>query len=317
MKIVNFVPQTSRLLLTAGIGLLIGTAVQADTLSFTNAPASNVAAEMGRRYGVSIVFKGAVNGNQPLTFSVDNADTPGGRLQAISYLADALGMDYQKVYVVSKIDPGTTVPEVKIDSDGPVVFPTTKVSAREAIHTVAAVDGALVQISKLVQGSVVFPNPRMTAPEAAASIARQTQTVWRAYYGFFKHGDASAKLSTVVVGQGSDAANALPLLTFRPTRSHEVPISEFNDPNVGITPILSGGAAVTTVGAPNVPFDNPFGYSGLGYDPYGNFNPYGYPGYNYAYPGYPALPTTGVTTPITPNTNAPVTGIPPATTPTP
>ena len=327
MKTANFLPKLSRLLLGAGVGLFFSAVVQADTLSFTNTPASNVAAEMGRRYGVSIVFKGKVNGNQPLTFSVDDADSAGGRLQAMSYLADALGMDFQKVYVVSKIDPGTRVPEVKIDSDGPVVFPTTKVSAREAIRTVAAVDGALVQISALVQGTVVFSNPRMTAPQAAATIARQTKTVWKAYYGFFKRGEEPARLDTEVVGRGNDgeAVNALPLLTFRNTGSHNVPISEFTDPNMGISPILTGGAAVTTVASPDAPLTNPFGYSGYGYDPYGSFDPYGYPAYNYA---YPVLPTTGVTPtpaapvttipPITvPSPTAPATTIPPITTPTP
>ncbi len=118
--------------------LFWASAGRADTLTFDRTPASNVVAQMSHRYGVTIVFRGNVNANLPVTFSVDDAETPAGRLQAVSDLANALGLDFQKVYVVSKIDAGTTVPEVPIDSSGIVNFPATKVSAREAIETVAA-----------------------------------------------------------------------------------------------------------------------------------------------------------------------------------
>lgn len=314
MKTASSILIASRCLAAAGVGLFLATAVHADTLNFNKTPASNAAAELNRRYGITIVFKGAVNGNTPVTFSVDDAMTPGGRLQAVNDLAYALNLDFQKVFVVSKIDPGTTVPAVKIDSEAPVVFTATKLPAREAIRTVAAVDGAIVQISRLVQGSVVFPNRSTTTQDAAASIARQTQTVWKAYYGLFPRGQGPSNLDSSAPGATGDGDTAFPLVSFRKSGSHDVPISGFPDANTGIALPLTGAEAVTTVGNPDVPFNNPydyppFGYSGLGYDPYGYFSPYGYPGYGYTVPGSPAVPVPGTPTPT-----APVTTVPPTNT---
>jgi len=300
----------------AGAGLLLASAVRADTLTFTSMPASNAVAEMSRRYGVSIVFRSAVNSSRPVTFSVDNADTPDGRVQAINDLANALDMDFQKVYIVSKIEPGTSVPEVKIDNDGPIVFPTTKVSAREAIQTIAGVDGAVTQISGAVKGSVVFPSRRTTAQAAATTVARQTGTVWHAYYGFFKRGEEPARLKGDVVGRdiNGNPITALPLVTFRNQISTPAPTTGLASDKGLPTP---GGAPSVTV----VP-DTAAGFvPGFGFSPYGDFgnspygygygSPYGYGGFGYpapdggmAYPGFNYSPGFGVE-PTMPGVNAP------------
>ena len=173
--------------LAAGLSLAFLPPVHADdTLTFTNTPASNAAAVMSKRFGVTIVFRGGVNPSQPVTFSVDNPDTPGGRLQAISNLATALDVDFQKVYVVSKVDPGAAVPAVPLDSNGPIVFSSTHVPVRDAIQTVAAVDSAMTQINSAITGDVTLPSTRLTASEAAAAISTHTGTEWKAYYGMFK-----------------------------------------------------------------------------------------------------------------------------------
>ncbi len=295
----------------ASLFLTVPVMAQADTLSFTGTPASNAVAEMSRRYGVSIVFRSAVNSSKPVTFSVDNPDTPDGRVQAMNDLANALGMDFQKVFVVSKIDPRTAVPEVKIDDDGPIVFPATRVLAREAIQTIAGVDGALTQISGAVRGSVVFPARRMTAATAAATVAKQTGTVWRAYYGFFKRGEEPARLKGDVIDHdiNGNPITALPLVTFRSRVSTPAPLTDLI-PAGGIqTP---GGPSVTTVPDPGTGF-----VSGFGFSPYGDpgFNPYGF-GYGNGGFGYP-LPDGGVaypgmnyspgfgTEPTVPGVNAP------------
>ncbi len=286
----------------AGASLFLAAAVRADSLTFTRTPASNAVAEMSRRYGVSIVFRSAVSGSKPVTFSVDNADTPDGRVQAMNDLGNALGMDFQKVYVVSKIAPGTSVPEVKVDNDAPVVFPATKVPAREAIQTIAGVDGALTQISGAVEGSVVFPSRRMTAATAAAVVAKQTGTVWRAYYGFFKAGQEPARLKGEIIDRdvNGQPVMALPLVTFRnqvakPASTNGVP---------GTTP--NGSDATASLGG-----YSPYGYSG--YSPYGfdYGNPYGYGGFGYpapnggvAYPGVDYAPGAGMQ-PVVPGMNAP------------
>lgn len=291
-------------LLAVGASLCLMPTVRADTLTFSSTPASNAVAEMSRRYGVSIVFRSAVNSSRTVTFSVDNADTPDGRVQAMNDLGNALDMDFQKVYVVSKIAPGTSVPEVKVDSDGPIVFPTAKIGAREAIKTIAGVDGALAQISGAIEGNVVFPSRRTTAAAAAAVVAKQTGTVWRAYYGFFKRGEEPARLKGDVVDRdiNGNAIAALPLVTFR---------------NQVAIPAPTTGAAGTG-GGPSVPDASagfapgfgfsPYGYPGYGYD-YGS--PYGYGGFGYpspnggvAYPGMIYTPGLGAE-PVMPGMNAP------------
>jgi hypothetical protein len=300
--------KTALAFFAAGVSLFLTAAVQADTLTFTRTPASNAVAEISRRYGVNIIFRSAVNSSKPVTFSVDNADTPDGRVQAINDLANALDMDFQKVFIVSRIEPGTSVPEVKIDNDGPIVFPTTKVSAREAIQTIAGVDGAVTQISGAVKGSVVFPSRRMTAARAAATVARQTETVWRAYYGFFKRGEEPARLKGDVVGRdiNGNPITALPLVTFR---------NQISAPTTGLASdggtLAPGDTFVPSTG--NVPGFGFSPYGDPGYGSYGNDygSPYGYGGFGYpapdggvAYPGFNYSPGMGAG-PVMPGVNAP------------
>lgn len=309
-------PKLMMALFAAGAGLLLAASVRADSLSFTNTPAGSAVGEMSRRLGVSIVFRGKVNSSQPVTFSVDSPDTPEGRVQAMSELASALNMDFQKVYVISKIDPGTSVPKVKIDNDAPIVFPTNKVSAREAIQTIAGVDNALARISGSIKGNVVFPSLHMTASTAAAAVARQTGTVWHAYYGFFKAGAEPASLKGDVIDHdiNGNPIMALPLVSFRNHVSKPAPTTEL--PLVGIGTVGPDGAPVTVVPnggtefAPGFGF-SPYGYSG--YSPYGYDygNPYGYGGFGYpmpdgsmAYPGTVYSPGNGME-PVMPGVNAP------------
>ena len=296
----------------AGAGLFLATAVRADSLTFTSTPASNAVAQMSKRYGVSIVFRGTVNSAKPVTFNVDDADTPDGRVQAMNDLGNALGMDFQKVFIVSKIDPGTSVPEVKIDSNGPIVFPTTRVAARDAIKAIAGVDGALAQISRVIDGNVTFPSRRMTAAAAAAVVAKQTHTVWRAYYGFYKHGEEPARLQGDVVDRdiNGNPVMASPLVTYRNQISTPAPLS--NVQVSGDLPMPTFGNSVTSVADVNTDFSfSPYGFPGsspFGFD-YGN--PFGYGGFGYPAPGGGiAAPGTvftpgGGVAPVVPGGNAP------------
>lgn len=302
-------------LCAAGISFVFLPAIHADdTLTFTNTPASSVAAAMGKRYGVTIVFRGSINTRQPVTFSVDNPDTTGGRLQAISSLASALDVDFQKVYVVSKVDPGAAVPPVPLDTDGPIVFTAAHIPVREAIQTVAAVDNAVTQISSAITGDVSLPGTHLTASEAAAAIAKQTGTEWKAYYGMFKRGEEPARLGGTVIGQTNNgqAITVQPLLTYRSTAPVTVPVYGPQDAVAGPLAPLSGAPDVASV--PDTNFDltpnDGFGGFGLGYgDPYGYTNPYGAYGYvapdgGFASPGVVVTPGVGVI-PVVPGVNAP------------
>lgn len=288
--------------LAAGASLTCLPAVQAQTLTFTNAPASEVAAAMGKRLGVTIVFRGSLNKSLPVTFSVDDPDSPGGRLQAISNLATALDADFQKVYVVSKVDPGAAVPSVPLDTDAPVVFRAARVPARQAIQAVAAVDSAVTQISGAVEGSVVFPSTHLSASEAAASIARQTGTEWKAYYGLFKRGEAPARLNGIVVDRTADGQpiTVQPLLSYRSSASVTVPLHSGRDAVVGPFALPSTNPDVTSVANTNFGFADGFG------DPYGFASPYGYagPDGSFATPGAVYTPGVGVS-PAVPGVNAP------------
>jgi len=307
MEMKHAVKQIFSVALYAALTALIVLPTRADTLTLTNTPASNAVAEINRRLGVTLVFRSAVNTNQPVTISVDNPDTPDGRLAVVSALANALGLDFQKVFVVSKIDAGATVPEVKIDSDAPIIFPSTHLSARDAIQSVAAVDGALAQISGAVTGDVVLPSLRMRAVAAAATIAQQTQTGWTAYYGLFRRGQGPQHLEGKILDYTADGQpiTELPLLTYR---------NRISTP----APITTAGIATATMMLPpagpvvsSVPADSPFTASPYGFDPY-SYSPYGYGyggygGYDLPvgayYPGYTYTPggagTTGTGTTAT------------------
>ncbi len=304
--------KTTLALLAAGASLFPTMAVQADALTFTGMPASNAVSQMSRRYGVSIVFRGTVNSATPVTFTVEDADTPDGRVQAMNDLGNALGMDFQKVFIVSKIDPGTTVPEVKVDSNGPIVFPTNRVAARDAIKAIAGVDGALAQISRVIEGDVVFPSRRMTAATAAAVVAKQTRTVWHAYYGFYKRGQEPARLKGEVVDTdiNGNPVTAGPLVTYRNQLSTPAPLSDIAVN--GDLPVSTPGNSFNVVTNSGADFGfSPYG--NFGFDPYGygSGSPYGPGGYGYplpgggvAYPGTDYTPGQGAA-PVVPGVNAP------------
>lgn len=291
--------------LATGVSLASLPALHAQTLTFTNAPAGEVAAAMSKRLGVTIVFRGSLNKSLPVTFSVDDPDAPGGRLQAVSSLATALDADFQKVYVVSKVDPGAAVPSVPLDSNGPVVFRSTRVPVRQAIQTVAAVDSAVTQISGAVTGSVTFPSTNLSASDAAASIAKQTGTEWKAYYGLFKRGEAPARLNGVVVDRTADGQPivAQPLLSYRSSAPVTVPLHSAAEAVVGPFALPGTNPNVSSVANTNFGFADGFG------DPYGFASPYGPYGYagpdgSFATPGAVYTPGVGVS-PVVPGVNAP------------
>lgn len=296
----------------ASVGLaLLASSVQADTLDLTNVSAKNAAAQMSKRYGISVVFRSPAVGRM-VTFSAEDPDKPAGRIQAVNGLANALGMDFQKVFVVSKADAGVAIPVVALDTDAPVVFPALKTPARDAIKLVAGVDDALTQIGDTVTGDVTFPTRQMTATAAAAVIAKQTGTVWKAYYGLFLPGQAPAHLKGTVVGNnGGQPILSPPLITFR--NRPALPAPPAATPGGQTGPLPTGPDVTTVPNTSSYPVNgfSPYGYSpfGDGFNPYAGYGPYsgfGYtaPGGGTAYPGYVYTPGMG-TDPAVPGYNAP------------
>ena len=307
---------TAALAAAAGMGLMLLSASHADTITFTDTPASQAAAALGKRVDATIVFRGSINKARLVTFSIDDPETPDGRLQAVSSLATALDVDFQKVFVVSKVDPGAAVPSVPLDSNAPIVFPSTRLSARAAIQLVAAVDNALPQISSAITGDVTLPSTRMTAFDAAAVIAKQTGTGWKAYYGLYKRGEMPASFGGEVIGttNSGQPIKVLPLLTFRSTVPNDVPLYSGADAVVGPFGQYSSDPSVASVANTNFGFAPDAGY-GYG-DPYGYTNPNGAYGYaapdgTIAVPGQVYTPGAGVS-PAVPGVNAPGTDAAPA-----
>ncbi len=306
--------KTASQIALASMGIaLLAAGVRADTLNLTNVSAANAATQMSKRYGISVVYRGSVTG-KVVTLSAENPDTPAGRVQAVNDLANALGMDFQKVYVVSKVDAGAAVPDVAVDTNAPVVFPALKTPARDAIKLVAGVDGADAQISDAITGDVTFPTRRMTVSKAAALIAAQTGTVWKAYYGLFRPGEGPARLQGSVVGSttGGQPITVFPLITFR--KPPVAAASSATPTAPGTAPLPTGPDVSTIPNTTAYPLDgfSPYGYSpfGDGFNPYGGgygqYNGFGYsaPGGGTAYPGYVYTPGAGVD-PAVPGYNAP------------
>ncbi len=305
MQTAHTAQRTTVALLAAGVSLFLATSAQADPIIFNSTPASSVVSHLSRQYGVSIVFKSDVNFTQPVTFSVDDITAPGGRLQAVSRLANALGMNIHKVYVVSKIDPGTTVPSVKIDNNGPIEFSATKVPAQEAIQEIAEADGATAKISGLVEGSVIFPHRLMTASKAAAIVAKQTKTVWKAYYGFTHR--PGYPMRYAAAPPAAPPVEALPT----PVPAETVPAAPLpNAPTVTSVPNTDQSILPTVpygYGDTSYAYGNAYGYN----DPYGYGNAYSSGGFGYpapnggvAYPGNVYTVGGGVQQ-VVPGLNAP------------
>lgn len=167
----------------AGIVLALGTLAHAAPLGFTAAPAGDAAAQIEDKYGIHIVFKGKMDAQVPVTFSLADADAPGARLQAVNALANAASADFQKTYVVSKAPGGSTnVPSEQIDSNAIVAFPQTKLSAEDAVRRVAGADNAVVHISGSIGETVTMSATSLSAKEAAREVAAQTHTQWKTFY---------------------------------------------------------------------------------------------------------------------------------------
>ncbi len=172
-------------------------------LSFDLVPARDAAARISDQFAVNIVFKGGLDASLPVSFTV--SDRSGTRLEAINDLANAVGADFQKTFVISKDDAAAPSPLPKIDTNGSVVFPSLTMPAAEAIRMAAAVDNATVQIYGDLSGTVSLPTLNMSASAAADEIARQTHTRWKAFYAILPTAQARPVAGRIIDRTGSGA----------------------------------------------------------------------------------------------------------------
>ena len=277
----------------------------ADPINYDQTPLSNIVAQLGQKYGVSIVLEGALteDSGRAVTLHLGDPGTTPTRLQAINALANAAAVDFQKGIVVSKISSDDVPPPVKIDSNGYVVFKDKTVPVRDAIAAVATTDNATIQVSNDITGDVTFPKTTLRTADAAAEIARQTHTRWRVYYALTPHG--TALRGKVVDHNGGAAIVQLPFTYYgTKTRPDETVANAARNvpPNTPGNPALAvsadGSSPVTYAGPNNggpvgfgpvsgganvVPYSfvPSFGYGGQMPFTYGNG--YGFTGYGAPY----------------------------------
>jgi hypothetical protein len=265
--------------------------VSAKSLSFDSIPVTDAVAQIDKAFGANIVVKPGVDADALVSFSVGDISDPGARLEAINDLANALNADYSKVFVISRKTDEATPPDPAIDAVGaPVVFTDATVPAADAIRTVARIDDADVQFYSPLHDSVMFTATQMPAEAAAREIARQTHTVWKAYYTFtprLRGARQSSMAGEKIIGYtaGGQPITELPVDTFRAAVNPPPPAEVKPAPPAAKTPADTAKADAAAQANQAVPYPgSPYGYGYYGYNPYA-----GYPGY---YGGY------GVTAPM-------------------
>jgi len=179
MKLLRHTGRGAAVPAAAALALLFGSAALAEPLTFSGTPASDAIAQIDQKYGVQLVLRGNLNPSQAVSFSEGSG--PGARLVTINNLANALGADFQKVYVLSHAA-GDVASSVPVDTNADVVFPSATIPAAEAIQRVASVDNATVRLPANLTGNVTLSATTLSAADAAAEIARQTHTRWKAFY---------------------------------------------------------------------------------------------------------------------------------------
>lgn len=173
-------------------------------------PISRAVAQL-QNMGINVILKGSINPNRTIPFSLSevaatDADPgsklvgPGARLQAINAFVNALGGDFRKVYVISKLPAGAAASSVKLDTNAQAKFKGSQVPVAEAIRTVAGLDAAYAQIAPSLSGTVTFSAPTLSANAAANEIARQTGTRWKLFYAVARRDEQN--LLTQLGGDG-------------------------------------------------------------------------------------------------------------------
>jgi hypothetical protein len=292
----------------AALGLVMGGwslagSARADSLTISDTSAADAAQQIAQKYGVSVVFRGNFDTGQLVNVSINDADSPGSRLAAISALGDAVGADFQKTFVISKMAVDQQVPDPPIDSTGNVVFPSLTMPARRAIEMVTGVDDATAQFYGGIDGTVTLTSTQESARDAAAEIARQTHTRWKGFYALIPRLQRQNVVGKVIDHNGNSPIIEEPLIYYQNPQDQQAQAAAeqtaaqqaaaaqaaAQQANANNQAVANGQQAPNTSDQnnPNNPYAmanngySPYGYAynpyGNGYDAYGNgYNPYGY-----------------------------------------
>jgi hypothetical protein len=184
-------------------------------LTISDTSAADAAKQIAQKYGVSVVFRGNFDTGRLVNVSVTDADSTGSRLAAISALGDAVGADFQKTFVISKMAVDQQVPDPPIDATGNIVFPSQTMPARRAIEMVTGVDDATAQFYGGIDGTVTLTSTQESARDAAADIARQTHTRWKAFYALVPRLQRQNVVGKVIDHNGNSPIIEEPLIYYQ------------------------------------------------------------------------------------------------------
>jgi hypothetical protein len=265
------------------------------SLAFEMTPVSDVVAQFHRTFGANIIVKPGIDPERQVSFTVNDIDSPGAAIETVQDLANALGVDWQKSFVITRAVSDDAVSTPDVDTHAPVAFKTSDMAADEAINAVASVDGATVKFYSPVDATVHFSSSTLPASQAAREIADQTHTVWKSYYVLAPRNRGTVPLGATIVGYTGSGSPILqlPIRTYVLPEKDKVPTNDTpaNRTNVDNQANAAAAGDVPQVDTPLYPM----GYPDYGYG-YGNM-PYGYNPYNYYGSGYyntPALNTPGM-----------------------
>jgi len=269
-------------LVAFGSIVLCAGAAQAAPLDFSGTAAQAAAQTLGDKYGVHIVFKGDFSPDLAVTFSLADADADGARLQAVNALANAVGADFQKTFVISKADAGSTnVPADLIDTNAVVAFRSRTVTADDAVRRITGADNAGAQFYGDIGQTVTFSATTLSAREAAREVAAQTHTRWKAFYALLPRAQGHALGGKVIdrTASGSPIVEE-PYVYYQPQTVHSLPTQAAQKGNGTQTGSQNQVAQQTPNNgqSPNgmmLPGDgsNPYYYP-YGFNPYAGNNPY-------------------------------------------
>ena len=171
----------------------------ADSLDFKSTPLSEAAARIGGAFHVKLDLSRGIDPRRSVTFSVLHTEQNGALLEAVNSLANAIGADYRKEFVLSPAPAGLPPAAQVIDAaTAPVSFDNETVPAAQAITIVAGVDQASVQVPASVQGTVTFSSKNLTVQDAMRQIAIQTRTQWNVAYTLTPHADGASQSGRVI-----------------------------------------------------------------------------------------------------------------------
>jgi hypothetical protein len=168
------------LILSCGAGL--SSPARADSLNIQQTPVTNAIAELDHSFGVTVVVKGTVDPETPVSVSLDDTSAPGAALDAINQLSNDIGATFQKSYVISRLPSSEPVPSVHVDSTTEIYFGDNSVDAEGAIQRIAHLDAADISYVDPVSGTIFLSDTDFTLPDAANEVARLTHTRWQAVY---------------------------------------------------------------------------------------------------------------------------------------